>query len=154
MPKSQKHNLSEIIRYIPAYLQELPCGDWRIIYYAKHPQKEEFQHVRIRVSKIKDALAKKSEARRYISEIIQTINAKLAGGWSPFFEDEDSRLYIDLRDVCKYFIEEKTKELRPATMTSYKSFCNMLCEWADKNAPKIYASLFNHNYTIRYMDYI
>lgn len=156
MSNSEKNlnslNLSEVIRYIPAVLHEQKGKDWRIVYYALHPQSHELQKVRIRVNLIKKKYPKKSDARRHCAEMIQQINAKLSGGWSPFFEGEDSRLYVPLTEVCRLFVAER--ELRTATMRSYQSFCKMLCEWADKNAPKIYCSLFNHNYAIRYMDYV
>jgi integrase len=152
MSKSEKNfYASEYIRYVPAVLHEQKNGDWRIVYYALHPQIKELTCVR--VNKILKAYGKKADARRHIAEMIQHINAKLSGGWSPFFDGEDSRLYITLPDVTADFLEAKSRENRKETMRSYVSFCKMLNEWADKNAPKIYFSLFNHNYAIRFMDW-
>ena len=152
-PQSIFHQ-PDLVRYIPAVLHEHKTGVWKIEYYALHPQTHELTRVRIRVNKIKDSYSRKSDARRHIAEMIQIINAKLAGGWSPFFEGEDSRLYMSLSDVCNLFIAERERELRSNTLRSYVSFCKMLTEWANKNAPKVYFSLFNHNYAIRYMDYL
>ena len=144
----------EITQYIPAVLHEQKCGQWKIEYYALNPQTKELERVRIKVNKIRNAYSKKQDARRHCSEIIQQINAKLMGGWSPFFEGEDSRLYVPLKEVCELFIAERSRELRPDTMRSYSSFCKGLTEWADKNTPKIFCSMFNHNYAIRYMDFV
>jgi integrase len=152
-PQSIFHQ-PDLVRYIPAVLHEHKTGVWKIEYYALHPQTHELTRVRIRVNKIKDSYSRKSDARRHIAEMIQIINAKLAGGWSPFFEGEDSRLYIPLTEVCKLFLEERTRELRANTLRSYVSFCKMLTEWSETNAPKIFFSLFNHNYAVRYMDYL
>ncbi|MDR0873482.1 MAG: hypothetical protein LBN27_08490 [Prevotellaceae bacterium] len=134
----------EITRYIPAILHEQKCGVWKIEYYALNPQTKKLQRMRIRVDKIRNAYSRKTDARRHIAEMCQMINAKLSGGWSPFFECEDARLYTTYTQVIAEFLESKSRELRPAKMRSYQSFCKMLSERLDIASPKMYFSMFNH----------
>jgi len=108
----------------------------------------------MRVNKIREHYARKSDARRHIAEMIQVINQKLAGGWSPFFEGENARLYEKLPDVMQKYISESKKDKRENTMRSYQSFASMLNKWVSANCKNIYCSLFNHFYAIRYMDYL
>ena len=80
----------------------------------------------------------KRAAKQHITQIIETLNQKLSGGWSPFFEGEDSRLYENLPSVCNKFIAEKEKILRKNTLRSYVSVTKQLILWANENYPNIY----------------
>jgi site-specific recombinase XerD len=84
--------------------------------------------------------------------MIVKINNQLAGGWNPFFENEDARMFEKLTNVANLFVENRRKELRKNTIRSYESFVKMLIIWANKNCPDIYASTFAQNQAIRYMD--
>jgi site-specific recombinase XerD len=138
--------------YLPATLRENKSG-WVIEYYALHPQKQVLQRKQIRIKRIKQRYSKKTEAKRHALEICETINQKLRGGWSPFFEGENARLYEKLQDVIGYYLTEKKRELRENTMRSYQSFCRQFEKWANKNLPKnTFCSLINHNVAIRFMD--
>jgi integrase len=141
------------IEYLPAVLHELKCG-WRIEYYALNPAENTLKRVRVKVKRLTERYRTKKEAREHCQNIINTINAKLAGGWSPFYSIEDSRLYVKLSEVAKLFIAEKTKELRAGTMRSYSSVVKMLIEWTTKNLPDIYCSMFGKIHAIRYLEYM
>jgi integrase len=82
------------------------------------------------------------------------MNNKLAGGYNPFFEGEDARVFVHLPEVCQSFIAEKEREIRPTTMRTYTSFCKILTEWADKNAPNIYCSMFSKAHAMRFLEYV
>jgi hypothetical protein len=62
-------------------------------YYAPHPQTKCLTRV-TRAGKILKSYTKKSDARRHIAEMIQIINAKLAGGLSPFLQFENKFLTL------------------------------------------------------------
>lgn len=153
LQKIPKHQETVINAYLPAVLKENKSG-WIIEYYATHPITLILTRKQIRLQRIVSRYKSVKEARMHVYRMIVVINAKLAGGWNPFFEEEDSRMYEKLSDVLTLFLNEKRKELRENTMRSYDSFKTILTEWTNKNNPDLYASLFNQNYAVRYMDYV
>jgi hypothetical protein len=122
---------------------------WIVEYYAQNPKNNTLKRKQIRLTRIVSRYKSKREARAHATQMINTINAKLAGGWSPFFNTEDARLYTKLSVVTENFLNEKRKELRVNTLRSYQSFCKMLLEWLKED---IYCALFTKIYAIRYMD--
>ncbi|MBQ7209570.1 MAG: tyrosine-type recombinase/integrase [Paludibacteraceae bacterium] len=108
---------------------------------------------RIYVNRLRNRY-KLSEFKIIVNGMIATINSRLAGGWSPFGESENVRYYTQLKEVCDLYIAEKTKELKPDTLRSYKSFCRIFVKWCDKTVPDCKCILFNRVLAIRYMDYV
>lgn len=154
MSKSQLPNLQtfRLNSYSPAILKRTGVG-WLIEYYALHPQTQEFVRKQIKLNRIRNRFTKLSDFKAFANGMLCTINAKLAGGWSPFFQEENVRLYTPLGVVMQEYVNEKKRELRTNTMRSYESFCRIFGQWCDKNVPQIYASLFNKVLAIRYLDY-
>ena len=142
---------NDINRYLPAILKENLSG-WIIEFYVIHPQTELLTRKQIKLTRIVSRYKKKGDARLHISGMITNINKKLAGGWNPFFENEDARMFEKLTVVSRLFIENRKKELRPNTIRSYDSFINLFIGWTDKRYPDIYASVFSKSHAIRYMD--
>ncbi len=138
--------------YHPAVLKKTSVG-WMIEYYALNPAEKKLERKQIKLNREAKKFTRVSDFRSYANDIVMRINGKLAGGWSPFMESESIRLYTKLHDVVDYYLSEKSKELRPATLVSYRSFCKMLLDWLNENAG-MYASMFNRLYAVRYMDYI
>ena len=153
MPTSQNFTAytNNVNSYLPAVLKENKSG-WIIEYYAAHPQTEALVRKKIKLNRIVSRYKKTSDARKHIASMIVKINSQLAGGWNPFFENEDARMFEKLTDAAKLFVENRRKELRKNTIRSYESFVNMLIAWANKNCPDIYASTFAQNQAVRYMD--
>jgi len=147
----QSTDRNNVNSYLPAILKENKSG-WVIEYYVVHPQTEVLTRKQIRLSRIVSRYKKLSDARKHIATMIIKINNQLAGGWNPFFENEDARMFEKLTDVAKLFVENRRKELRKNTIRSYESFVNMLIVWANKNCPDIYASTFSQSQAVRYMD--
>lgn len=140
-------------QYLPAMLKHNGIG-WFIEYYAIHPQRQDFERVRVKLNRERKRFATLADFRVYANRIVCEINSKLAGGWSPFFVNENARLYTPLSVVMSEYLLEKKKELRPDTLRSYSSFCKILNEWCEKNTPQIYMSLFNRVLAIRFLDYV
>ena len=153
MPTHQifTNTASSINGYLPAVLKEYKSR-WEIEYYVVHPQTKLLTRKQIKLNRIVSRYTRKTDARKHIAEMIITINAKLSGGWNPFFEGEDARMYEKLTVVAKVFIENRKKELRKNTIRSYDSFVNALTEWTNRNCPDIYASVFSQSQAVRYMD--
>lgn len=89
-----------------------------------------------------------------VANIIQTINNRLAGGWSPFGESENVRYYTTIEEVMRLYIDEKQKELKTDTLRSYKSFCHIFGEWCKRIVPNCKCIQFNRTLAVRYMDYV
>ncbi len=140
-------------QYLPAMLKHNGIG-WFIEYYAIHPQRQDFERVRVKLNRERKRFTTLADFRVYANRIVCEINNKLAGGWSPFFANENARLYTPLSVVMSEYLLEKKKDLRPDTLRSYSSFCNILNEWCEKNTPQIYMSLFNRVLAIRFLDYV
>ncbi len=138
---------------MPAVLKKTSVG-WLIEFYALHPTENRLIRKQIKLNRQAKRFARVGEFRSYAADIVNRINIKLAGGWSPFIESENIRLYTKISDVIADYLQEKKRELRPATIVSYMSFCRMLTEWLGNDHVKMYASMFNRVYAIRYLDYL
>lgn len=151
MSKSQIYT-PEINRYIPAVAHHNKAMGWIVEYYAYNPIKKDLDRKRFRLNNLR-AKTSAAQFKMQVAEIVRTINNRLAGGWTPFGESENSRYYTSIADVMQMYIAEKTRELRPDSMRSYRSFCNIFGQWCDKNVPKIQCTLFNKVLAVKYMDY-
>jgi integrase len=142
-----------ITNYLPAILKEYASG-WIIEYSAEHPVTHELTRKQIRLQRIVKRYPRTKDARLHCNRIVANLNTQLAGGWNPFFEAEDARMYELLSDVIEKFLAEKKKELRKSTLRSYVSFAKILGEWVDKQTPGLICSLFTQLYSVRYMDHM
>ena len=141
------------VLYLPAVLREY-SGGWRIEYWVLDPLTNKLVRQQVRAQRIAKRFKTKREARMFMSTVTQNINNRLAGGWNPLFQEEDSRLYHPLNKVLDIFLQEKTKELRLNTVRSYVSFTKMLKDWMKKEGIEIMCGRFNKLMAVRYMDYV
>ena len=86
------------------------------------------------------------------SSLVQEINTKLAGGWSPFLETSNARFYTPLLPLLDEYLKEKQKDLRPASLANYKSFCTVFGQWIKENAPTVRSGNFTKVYAAKYLD--
>ncbi len=157
MPKGQQKNYeqnsAEYHQYLPAVLRH-NCDGWVVEYYVYNPAREKMERKRMLLNILRKRYRSISEFKVAANQIICTINAKLAGGWSPFCETENIRFYTTLDEVMRLYIEEKARELKPDTLRSYKSFCHIFGEWCKQVVPDCKCILFNRTLAVRYMDYV
>ena len=142
MPVSQISTIPSE-RYRPAVLVKTKT-EFYIEFYVIHPKE----------NKLRKRYKLLTEFKTMAAEMVSHINAKLAGGWSPFFESENTRLYTKLDEVIELYLSEKEREVRPATFRSYKSWCKSFGTWCAENTPGIYASMVNKIIVIQYLDYL
>lgn len=142
-----------INNFLPAILKENKSG-WVIEYYALHPVTEKLIRKQIRLQRIVSRYKSLKDARLHINRMVVALNAKLSGGWNPFFSREDARMYEKLHVVTELFLKEKHKELRFNSYRSYESFCKLLNEWLAVNSPDMLASMFSRLWAVRYMEYM
>lgn len=152
MPNHQEFS-ADYCSYVPAVLRRQK-ENWQIEYYVFSPITKQLERKRIKVNRLRNHCTSVSQFRYQANEIIQSINVKLAGGWSPFGESENIRYYTLLSEVMALYLAEKAKELKPDTMRSYKSFCTIFGEWVSTHLSGCRCVQFNKTLAIRYMDYV
>ena len=153
--KNTRTHVKELgYKFLPAVLRKTKRS-WYVEYYVENPENEKFERMRLKMNNLRNRFQTSKEAQFHINQIVSSLNIKLASGWNPFYERrEDSRLYSNINEVAKLYIEEKEKELRPDTLRSYKSFCSIFLQWFNKNNVGICSGMITHNIAIRFMDYV
>ena len=140
--------------YYPAMVQRIASVGWVIEYYVLNPQTNKMVRKRIKLNRLRKHCLNAGDFRARANEMAVHINARLSGGWNPFFEESNPRLYMKLAEVMQAYIDEKEKELRRDTLRCYKSFANLFVAWVNVNAAGVYASMFTKMHAVRYMDHV
>ena len=144
---------TSVRNYLPAVLKENKSG-WIIEYYVAHPITTKLVRKKIKLERLRNRYTSVKELRAHCAQMIRILNDKLAGGWNPFFLEEDARLYEKMTTVSELFLQEKKKELRYNSYRSYSSFITIFKDWCNKHHPDMFASMFSQLYAVRYMEYI
>ncbi|WP_233898365.1 tyrosine-type recombinase/integrase [Tenacibaculum piscium] len=128
MQKSQtSKNIIPFIDYVPAELKE--NNRWEIIFYAKDPYEinptKQLKRKRHRVKPMSNI----RERRKYAKQIVANLNKKLQIGWTPFIQDDNTKLFTKLFDVFDIYIRQIEQQvdkdsLRSDTLRAYKSYIN------------------------------
>ncbi len=141
-----------VVEFLPAQLKRNSHG-WYIEYQTFNPNDGKMQRFRTHLNTLRKHYSRLSDFKNHCAGIINTINAKLAGGWSPVGENQNSRYYTPLPAVISAYLSEKQEELRPDTMRSYRSFCSGFGKWLDMAAPGCQSVLFNKVLAVKFLDY-
>ena len=88
--KKMKNRL-KILGYKPATLKHDSNG-WYIQYYAFSPVTNKLERVRTKLNCVRDNFRRLNDFRAYAEKMVQDINLKLAGGWSPLIEQQNASL--------------------------------------------------------------
>lgn len=110
--------------YVPAVLRK-NCEGWQIYYYVYNPVTDKMERKRMLLNILRKRYRTIAEFKVAANEIVSAINTRLAGGWTPFGESENASYYSTIDEIIKLYLSEKSKELKPDTMRSYRSFCNI-----------------------------
>lgn len=141
------------LNYLPAVLHHRPSHGWEVEYYVMDAGGR-MRRMVTRMNSLRKRFSSISEFKRHCNDVVCRLNAQLAGGWTPFGEMQNTRLFTPLELVIDDYLKEKEKETRPDTMRSYRSFCNCLKEWVAQVCPKVQVAQFNKVLAVRFMDYI
>jgi site-specific recombinase XerD len=141
-----------VFNYLPAKLCKNRSG-WIIEYYVENPASKEMCRVRKRVHFIRKRYGTVRDAESHCQKIIFDINTKLANGINPMFSDENPAGYITIKDVLTKFLEEKTREMRPDSMRSYRSFSKTFLTYISKTSVSFICK-FGKIEAAQYLDYI
>lgn len=150
---SDKNSELQLTTYIPAVLKHQPSHGWSVEYYVLDPLGVMRRKV-IRMNGIRRRFSRISDFKSHCNSIVCGLNAKLAGGWTPYGEQVNTRLYTPIAMVLDDYIKEKSMELRPDTVSNYRSFCKVFGEWIEANCPGAQCAMFNKVLAVRFMDYI
>lgn len=140
------------LRYLPAVLRRNTAMGWIVEYYVLKPDTNEMMRKRIRLNVLRKHYRTIAEFKVAANGIVTDINARLAGGWTPFGESENARYYTPVTDVLHKYIEERSKELKKETMRSYSSFANIFGTWLNKKVAGCKCIYFNRTLAITYLD--
>lgn len=151
-PKEISQVFGEFFSYRPAILSHSKSMGWTVEYYVYNPVADAMERRRLRLNMLRKRYKTVVEFKRAANEVVCTINQKLAGGWTPFGTSENARYYTPIETVIELYLQEKSKELRPDSLRSYKSFKNIFIAWIEKEVPQCKCLLFNHTLAVRYMD--
>ncbi len=144
---------TEFIDYIPAKLSK--NKEWRVVYYAKIPTKNEMKRFRLRVPKAETIRERDKLGRK----MVLSVNRKLESGWSPFYEDKTHQ-YKSIDDIFNSFISITNREVedgikRKDTLRSYASYLKLFSEFLKKNRPELKFLLELDIYVINaFLDYV
>lgn len=155
-PKGEKKmsasdNLGSL-NYLPAQVKHNAHG-WQVEYHALDPATGKLKRHVTKLNSLRKRYDRISDFRAHCNTIVNTINAKLAGGWTPFGEMQNTRLFTPINIVAEAYLKEKETEIRIDTLRSYKSFCKGLLEWCDVNFKNGQMALFNRVLAVRFLDH-
>lgn len=139
--------------FLPSQLKRVESIGFFIEYYAMTPDGDKLKRQVVKLNRLRERYTSITEFKRQANLICQDINSKLAGGWSPWLETQDARYFTPLRPLLDEYIKEKEKELRPATVMCYRSFCRMFGAWLEKEHPTMRSGSFTRVYAVMYMDW-
>lgn len=141
-----------VTNFLPACLKKNSHG-WYIEYQVSDPTKGAMKRYRTHLNVLRKRYARLADFKAHCNDIIIQINAKLAGGWTPLGEFQNTRHYTPLPMVVNDYLQEKESELRPDSMRSYRSFCAGFLKWLEATAPECQAILFNKVLAVRFLDH-
>lgn len=137
------------------YMNFRPCAyhkgkDCFVYYYALNPETYKLQRVKVRVNHIRKAV----DRDRYARMLCHAIDEKLWSGWNPFMEALSAKS-LTISQCVDRFIEVKSRTVRPASMKSYRSFCQMLMQYLQElHLDGKFCFQITREHLLRYMEWI
>ena len=141
------------MNYYPATLKHTAHG-WTIEYSILNPSTFLMERKVSKMNRIRGRFERVGDFKAYCNNVVCNLNAKLAGGWTPFGEQQNSRLFTPIEAVLDCYLDEKSRELRPDTIINYRSFCKCLKDWLADIAPNAQISMFNNVLAVKFMDHV
>lgn len=146
--------VAQIKTFLPAILKESLSMGFFAEYYVYDSVNDSMIRKRTRLTSVVKRYRTVRERRLAAQELVEEINRKLSGGWSPLHQTEDSRLYTPIGELCKKFVAAKEREgIRPTTLTNYKSYTGLFLRWCeDTGRAKKCSGTFLRVDAVQYMD--
>ena len=120
--------LCDLLGFYPAkYVSETSRS--YVSYYVLEPATGKFVRKRIYLNRIKDP----KERKRYATELIKKLNAKLKEGWNPLTIQRKERMYVLFIDALHDVVEYKKAYIRKASIRQYDGRVKVIEEFLKKN---------------------
>lgn len=144
---------SQLLGYTPPQLRKNPTYGEFIQYYVLNPISLKMERQRIRLAQLSKQFESRTLYRQHVNKMIFQLNTKLASGWTPYGEIQDVREFMPMRSAIEKYIEDKSRDLREASMVSYVSVANILLDWlAGQGLDEVAVHVVNLRVIRRFMD--
>ena len=148
-----KSHTQEFTPYVPAVLRK-NCHGYVIEYYFLNGLTGEQERRTIKMNRIRKRCQTASEFKQYAQSVICNLNIKLANGWSPMGEVQNTREFVPLPQIIEQYMREKESELSSSSLPCYRSFTGRLQEWIGKEYPQCNCALFTKMMAVQFLDWI
>ena len=151
--KMSKSHTQEFTPYVPAVLRK-NCHGYVIEYYFLNGLTGEQERRTIKMNRIRKRCQSAAEFKQYAQSVICNLNIKLANGWSPMGEVQNTREFVPLPQIIDQYMREKESELSSSSLPAYRSFTGRLREWIETQYPQCNCALFTKLMAVQFLDWI
>lgn len=151
--KMSKSHTQEFTPYTPAVLRK-NCHGYVIEYYFLNGLTGEQERRTIKMNRIRKRCQSAAEFKQYAQSVICNLNIKLANGWSPMGEVQNTREFVPLPQIIDQYMREKASELSSSSLPAYRSFTGRLREWIETQYPHCNCALFTKLMAVQFLDWI
>ena len=151
--KMSKSHTQEFTPYTPAVLRK-NCHGYVIEYYFLNGLTGEQERRTIKMNRIRKRCQTAAEFKQYAQSVICNLNIKLANGWSPMGEVQNTREFVPLPQIIDQYMREKESELSSSSLPAYRSFTGRLREWIETQYPQCNCALFTKLMAVQFLDWI
>ena len=139
--------------YTPPILKKTASRGEHIEYYVYNPVTMKMERQRIRLEKLSHQFKNRSQYKQMVMQLMMTLTGKLAGGWTPYGENQNVAEYTPINKAIEAYIADKSRDLRKASMVSYISVAKIFVEWlTTQNIHEMASHLLNQRTCQRFMD--
>ena len=144
---------SEFMGYTPPILKKTASRGEHIEYYVYNPVTMKMERQRIRLEKLSHQFKNRSQYKQMVMQLMMNLTGKLAGGWTPYGENQNVAEYTPINKAIEAYIADKSRDLRKASMVSYISVAKIFVEWLiTQNIHEMASHLLNQRTCQRFMD--
>lgn len=148
-----KSHTQEFTPYVPAVLRK-NCHGYAIEYYFLNGLTGEMQRRTMKMNRIRKRYQNLTEFKTYCQSVICNLNIKLANGWSPMGEVQNTREFVPLPQIIDQYMREKESELSSSSLPAYRSFTGRLKEWIETQYPQCNCALFTKLMAVQFLDHL
>ena len=139
--------------YTPPILKKTASRGEHIEYYVYNPVTMKMERQRIRLEKLSHQFKNRSQYKQMVMQLMMNLTGKLAGGWTPYGENQNVAEYTPINKAIEAYIADKSRDLRKASMVSYISVAKIFVEWlTTQNIHEMASHLLNQRTCQRFMD--
>lgn len=150
--------LIPFIDYVPAELRENKV--WEIVYYAIDPlEPDPNKKLKRKRNRVKP-FSNTTERRKYAKRIVAKLNEKLPSGWTPFINEQNTKVFNKLFNAFDIFLKQTEQQvkkgaLRKDTLRAYNSYINNLKKHIEEtNREDCFVTEFNEQFCREFLDVI